>query len=156
MSTAQVPEPITASIVSTGARPPTVTYVMASDDGPSPAMKEKAIKDATGLGLGIIILITIIVIFVVWAGLRLIEKMVSGVVSLLGPATECGMQIESKEQAYRNKGMTQCDAYIRAINEAAVAPNTPCPSPSGMPPASSGVYAEFLRDKGCTPPPIGS
>jgi hypothetical protein len=162
MSQQQPVEPITASIVSTGAplpagRPATITYVTTSDDGPSEAQKAKAVKEVTGVGLAVIIAIVIVVIFVVVIGLRLIEKMVSGVMNIIGPATECGMQIASKEQAYRNQGMTQCDAYIKAMNEVAVAPNMPCPSPTGHPPASAGVYAQYLVDIGCTPPkPSGS
>ena len=81
--------------------------------------------------------------------------MVSAIMNIIGPATECGMQIASKEQAYRNRGMSQCDAYIKAMNEIAVAPNTPCPAPTSHPPASGGVYAQYLADIGCTPPKPG-
>jgi hypothetical protein len=160
MSQQQPVEPITASIVSTApplpaGRPATITYVTTSDDGPSEA--QKAVKEVTGVGLAVIIAIVIVVIFVVVIGLRLIDKMVSDVMNIIGPSTECGMLIASKEQAYRNQGMTQCDAYIKAMNEVAVAPNTPCPSPAGHPPASAGVYAQYLVDIGCTPPkPSGS
>ena len=157
MSQQQPVERITASIVSTGAPPATITYVTTTDDGPSEAQKAKAVKEVTGLGLAVIITIVIIVIFVVVIGLRLIEKMVSDVIDIIGPTTECGMQIASKEQAYRNQGMTQCDAYIKAMNEVAVAPYTQCPSPTGYPPASAGVYAQYLTDISCTPPkPSGS
>lgn len=136
--------------------PAAVSYVAASD-GPSEAQKAKAVKEVTGVGLAMVVVIIIVVIFVVVIGLRLIEKMVSGAMHIIGPATECGMQIASKEQAYRNRGVSRCDAYIQAMNEVAAAPNTPCPAPTSRPPASGGVYAQYLVDIGCTPPkPSGS
>lgn len=144
-------------VANTGAQPlAAATYVTASDDGPSSETEEKVIKDVTNLGLGVLILITVVIIFFVWAGLRVIEQLITGTINAIDPLTACGKLITSKEQDYRSRGFPRCDAYIRAINEAAVDPNSLCITPSTMPPASSAIYAEFLREQGCTPPPSGS
>lgn len=104
----------------------------------------------TGLGLGVVVLIAAIVVYAARAGIHLVEGMVGG---LLGSTTECGARLEAKGRAYRAQGMGPCSAYVRAVNEEATAPHTACPAPVGAPPASAGIYADFLRARGCAPPP---
>ena len=121
-------------------------------DAPSETLRESPRSTLNVLSIAIIVVIILVVIVIVWTGLRLIEAMIDSVIGALGPATECGMMIETKQNAYVNQGMSKCDAYVKAINDAATSPHTPCPSPGGSPPAACGIYANYLQNVGCVPP----
>lgn len=111
--------------------------------------KLRAEEGVAGAGFALVLVVFLVIAFVVGYGLHVLNRAIGGALGALGPATRCGARIATRQQSLVAGGAEKCAAYAQAVDEAAGAPGSGCPAPSSTPPASGGVYAEFLRDLGC-------